>query len=102
MFSGCSNLTTLDLSDFDTRGAGTQVNDNGKIFENCSNLETIYVGERWDLYTRTNSSDNAECFTGCTSLVGGNGTTYSDSHKGIDYARIDGQGGTPGYLTRSE
>ena len=81
------------------KNATEGVNDNGRLFENCSKLETIYVGEYWDLYTRPNESDNAQCFSGCTSLVGGNGTVYSDSHKGIDYARIDGQDGNPGYLT---
>jgi len=38
-------------------------------------------------------------FKGCTSLVGGNGTKYSESHVTGEYARIDGEGGLPGYFT---
>ena len=37
-------------------------------------------------------------FGGCNSLVGENGTSYSTTHGGIEYARID-TAETPGYFT---
>ena len=39
MFSGCSNLTSVDVSGFDTRN----VTDMGTMFYNCSNLTSVDV-----------------------------------------------------------
>jgi hypothetical protein len=38
-------------------------------------------------------------FMNCTSLVGGQGTTYDDSHIDKTYAHIDGGPSNPGYFT---
>ena len=38
MFEGCSNLTTLNLSHFNT----TNVQYMNKMFLNCTNLESLY------------------------------------------------------------
>ena len=38
-------------------------------------------------------------FNNCTSLVGGQGTTYDDSHIDKTYAHIDGGTSNPGYFT---
>ena len=40
-------------------------------------------------------------FKNCTNLVGGAGTTYSDSMTGVGYAHVDGGPSNPGYLTRN-
>ena len=90
MFQGCSSLTILDLSNWNT----SSVDDMGSMFFLCTSLKTIVVGEGW-------STENAyayEMFSGCSSLVGGNGTAYSNGHNDAEYARIDAPG-TPGYLT---
>lgn len=43
MFANCPNLTSLDLSSFNTKGV--EYVDN--IFKNCSNLTTIYASENF-------------------------------------------------------
>ena len=92
MFAGCQLVTTLDLSNFDT----AQVKDTLAMFGSCSALKTISVGDGW---TTKNVTESTIMFSGCTSLVGGNGTKFSDSHTDAEYARIDTKG-TPGYLTK--
>ena len=93
MFVRCSNLTSLDLSSFNT----SQVTDMAYMFNSNSNLRTIYVGDGWSTAAVTNSN---YMFYNCTSLVGGQGTTYSDSNP-MDktYAHIDGGTSNPGYFT---
>ena len=90
MFRGCSSLTTLDLSSFDT----SNISSIHSMFQNCSNLRTIYASSLWNI---SSSADLRYAFSGCSSIVGGAGTTYSDS-SGI-YARIDNPPDSPGYLT---
>lgn len=65
------------------------------MFYGCSNLKTIYVSEGYDLSGVTNT---ASMFLGCTSLVGGNGTTYSDSYIDGQRVRAD-KSGQAGYFT---
>lgn len=119
MFVGCSELTTLDLSGFDTQnvtnmagmfygsnaltsldlsGWDTQnVTDMRQMFYNCSSLTTIYVSDGWTTDAVT-ASENM--FTGCTSLVGNEGTTFNINHTDKIYAHIDGGPSRPGYLSR--
>ncbi|MBO4804113.1 MAG: BspA family leucine-rich repeat surface protein, partial [Muribaculaceae bacterium] len=93
MFYGCSSLTSLDLSTFDTG----QVRDVQSMFERCSNLVTIYVNSDW--YVSPALSASMNIFYLCWSLVGGQGTVYDDAHHDGDYAHIDGGPDNPGYLT---
>ena len=44
MFSGCTNLETVDMSGFQS----TQTIDMYEMFENCINLKTIFVSEKED------------------------------------------------------
>ena len=119
MFTACYGLTSLDLSSFDTRNVTdmsemfyfctnllstnlrsfntSKVTDMHWMFFNCYGLRTIYAGNGWS----TEAVANAMLmFHGCTSLVGGQGTTYSESNPRDDtYAHIDGGPSNPGYFT---
>ena len=92
MFSYCLALTSLDLTSFDTSNVTYMYS----MFNFCCELTTIYVSSTWSTSANTNKS--ATVFDSCTKLVGGNGTTYSDSHIDATYARIDTVG-APGYFT---
>jgi surface protein len=93
MFLGCSSLTTLDLSTFNTSSVKSSMD---YMFSSCSALTTIYVS---DLWTTTNVTTGNEMFNACQNLVGGQGTSFSTSHRGLDYAHIDGGENNPGYFT---
>ena len=92
MFNRCSGLTSLDLSSFNTANLAATYG----MFNECSNLTTIYVGDGWNTDYVTSYG---QMFYLCDKLVGGAGTTYDDSHTGIEYAHIDGGPSNPGYLT---
>lgn len=108
MFSGYSNLPSLDLSNFDTRnvtsmrgmfnackGIGSldlsnfntqNVEDMSAMFIDCSNLTTIYVGDK---FVTTNVSNGANMFAGCKKLK-----DYTNSKTNHNYANC-----TTGYFT---
>ena len=90
MFSGME-LSSLDISSFDTSSVTTME----IMFYSSSNLKTIYASNKFII---SNVQDDAGMFLGCSSLIGGNGTKYSDDHFDKEYARID-TSSTPGYLT---
>jgi surface protein len=92
MFSGCSNLTNLDVSGFNTE----KVENMSGMFFNCFGLTTIYASSEWSTEKVTNGSN---MFYGCTNLVGGKGTTFDWDHTDYIYARIDGGPEAPGYFT---
>jgi surface protein len=93
MFYGCNNLTSLDLSSFDTQ----DVTSMGYMFQNCTALKTVYVGNAWSTAKVTASTN---MFRNCTSLVGGRGTTYNASNpQDKTYAHIDGGTANPGYFS---
>ena len=100
MFAYCSSLKTVDLSSFNT----SKVTDMGGLFAYCSDLETIYVDEtRWSTAAVTSENNgNSGLFYECGPLVGGNGTAYYDTYdtdgEDLEYARVD-KPGQPGYLT---
>ena len=119
MFTACYGLTSLDLSSFDTRNVTdmsemfyfctnllstnlssfntSKVTDMHWMFFNCYGLRTIYAGNDWNTAAVINAT---LMFHGCTSLVGGQGTTYSESNPRDDtYAHIDGGPSNPGYFT---
>jgi surface protein len=91
MFSDCTALTSLDLSNFNTAKVTTMQ----MMFSGCAALQTIY-GSDW---TKMAGLISARMFTNCASLVGGNGTAYSSAHVDAEYTRID-RPGTPGYFTQ--
>ncbi|MBR7018953.1 MAG: BspA family leucine-rich repeat surface protein, partial [Prevotella sp.] len=94
MFSGCSSLTSLDLSGFDTG----KVTDMSNMFSGCSSLVTIIVGDGWNTSSVMASSS---MFEGCSNIIGGNGTRYNAGFTDKTYARVDGRGGQ-GYLTAKQ
>ena len=91
VFNECSSLVTLDLSSWSIPKA-MKMDD---MFKNCSSLKTIYACEDWPFGELKGFSPT---FDGCISLVGGNGTTYSEQHADANFACID-RDGTPGYFT---
>jgi surface protein len=94
MFCDCENLTSLDLSNFNT----DKVKQLFFMFYGCYKLKTIYVGDGWVLSDAAiEISENV--FNGCNRLVGGKGTTYDVDHVDADYAHIDGGPSNPGYFT---
>ena len=118
MFGGCSSLTSLDLSHFDTttmkfrnffNGCSnievldltsfTKFSDLRGAFSGMSTLKTIYVADILDCDADSTTSDT---FKGCNALVGGGNppTTFAEAkitHGG--YARIDNPPDEPGYFT---
>ena len=93
MFYECPNLTSLDLSSFDT----SNVTDMREMFYNCTNLKTIYVGNNWSTSSVTNGN-GGYIFYKNTSIIGGNGTVYDSGHIDATYAHVDEED-NPGYLT---
>ena len=92
MFSGCSGLTSLDLSSFKTDSVTSMF----FMFSSCSELTTIYVTTDWNTKKIISSND---MFSGCTNLIGGAGTKYDPEHTNHTYAHIDGGKTNPGYFT---
>ena len=92
MFSYCSSLTSLDLSDFVTDKVVNAV----MMFYRCSNLVSIYAS---DTFHTEKLTDSRRMFYGCAALVGGAGTKYDGSYVDKEYARIDGGPSAPGYFT---
>ncbi|MBQ1629060.1 MAG: BspA family leucine-rich repeat surface protein, partial [Treponema sp.] len=94
MFGGCKALISLDVSKFDT----SKVTNMALMFKACNNLTTIYAAAGTDWGSIENiTSDNM--FLNCYSLKGCNNTVYDESKTDITYARIDGLDGKPGYFT---
>ena len=73
MFYVCTNLLSTNLSSFNT----SNVTDMHWMFFDCNSLRTIYAGNDWSTEAVINA---ILMFHGCTSLVGGQGTTYSESN----------------------
>ena len=105
MFKNCNSLTSLNLkhfhyyyheytkpSDTNTYYYGFYMED---MFLNCLALTTINT---YDSSYDDTSNVQSSVFYLCNSLVGGNGTTYSMSHRNSDYARVDTRE-HPGYFT---
>ena len=96
MFYNCLALTQLDVSGLDI----TKVTDTYQMFYSCTSLETIYAtaGTNWNLETITSSSS---MFHNCPKLVGGYGTIYTsatDQTQDKNRACIDTPD-HPGYFT---
>ena len=102
MFYCSENITSLDLGSFNT----LKVTDMSYMFGSCSKLTTIYVGDDWNTDNlQTTAIDAwtengwAFMFSSCPSIQGEQGTTFSQSYTGKEWARIDGGPNMPGYLT---
>ncbi|MBR3162859.1 MAG: BspA family leucine-rich repeat surface protein [Clostridia bacterium] len=97
MFNYCSELSVLDLSNFDT----SKIESCGEFFNNCNKLGKIIVGNNWDATVFT--SNGYSMFSNCYALVGEQGTTYNDDDlyetEDYTYAHIDGGQSNPGYLS---
>ena len=97
-FKNCKNITTLDLSNWDTTSVAGDMQD---TFDGCAKLTTIYVSDKFVI------TQKKSMFAGCNSLVGGSGTKYADilsatnadNAKNSKYAKIDGGESDPGYFT---
>ena len=101
MFYHCVNLTSLNLSNFNT----AQVTSMNNMFNTCENLKTIRVCGGWDTKKVTSEYGRDGVFTGCNNLVGESGTKYKTAKvSDVSYARLDGgpESSTPGYLTYSK
>ena len=119
MFSGSPNLTSIDVSHFDTRKVEemnrmfawtnftvldlssfntANVADMSEMFRESSLLHTVAVGDGWS--TENVQSDD-DMFRGCTSIVGCKGTTYSPGDYGSEFAHVDGGEDDPGYFVDS-
>ncbi|MBR4313401.1 MAG: BspA family leucine-rich repeat surface protein, partial [Lachnospiraceae bacterium] len=96
LFSYCKKVKFLDLSSFDT----SEVTNMYRMFDSCYALTEISVSGA--LYDTSKVTNGEAIFSGCGSLVGGRGTTFSDSD--FSYARIDGgpDSASPGYLTDAD
>ena len=93
MFSGCSSLTTIDLSNFNT----SNLTSTSEMFNGCRKLNKILVSNSF-VVSSVASSDHM--FFQCVNLVGGSGTIYNSSYIDKTYARVDGGSSNPGYFTR--
>ena len=61
MFDGCSSLSTLDLSRFDT----SQVTDMHAMFKNCKSLTTLDLSN----FQTSEVKNMGEMFSGCSTLT---------------------------------
>ena len=85
MFKGCSSLTSLDLSNFDTQNVTNMYG----MFYGCVNLATIYASDK---FVTTACSEDGEMFSGCEKLVGA--VPYDPNRVGKEMANY-----TTGYFT---
>lgn len=69
MFDGCSSLTSLDLSSFNTSGAANTAS----MFRNCSSLKQITFGNNFK------TSNTESMFQGCSSLTSLNLSSFNTS-----------------------
>ena len=91
LFLGCISLETIDLSTWKT----SSLTNISQMFTSMYSLKTIYVG---DNFNNSNVVSTSVVFGSSSSLVGGNGTIYSNDHIDSEYFRIDSPD-SPGYLT---
>ena len=85
MFSDCRALTTLDVSNFNTQN----VTDMSFMFFNCSALTTIYASDK---FVTTACKEDRNMFTSCDNLVGA--VSYDENKVGKEMANY-----STGYFT---
>lgn len=98
LFSGSTNLTSLDLTSFDTHNVVNMSN----MFNSCQNLTTILVGSGWN----TDAAQTTKgMFYNCYALEGSAGTLWQQDIHGnmnidmLSYAHVDGGTDNPGLLS---
>ncbi|MBR4264552.1 MAG: BspA family leucine-rich repeat surface protein [Bacteroidales bacterium] len=91
MFCNCDKLASLDLSSFKT----DNVTNMSGMFLNCSHLKAVFVSDKWSTKSVTKFN---YIFGGCKVLYGEKGT-HCESND-IKYACIDEGETKPGYFTR--
>ncbi len=98
MFSGCTRIKTLDLSNFDTANVKTM----RFMFWNCTSLEKIYASEKFVTtgIASNIANSNKDVFRNCTSLKGDQGTAFSENNTDSDYAHLDEGVTNPGYFSK--
>ncbi len=103
MFRNCTSLKILDLRIFttDTLGRGGSISE---MFANATALQRVIVDDSWAINFALAMPGTDGIFAGCTSIISGNGTTYDASKVSSKYAHIDGAtllffGAQPGYFT---
>lgn len=95
-FAGCSSLTELDLSTWDS----STIYSLWQTFRDCTNLEAIYVSDKWNLNGLNTEADyRFNTFSNCNKLIGGAGTVYSADMVTGNFAILDGGEANPGYFT---
>lgn len=92
MFMACWDLTHIDLSAWKLEQAETL-----SMFDNSS-INVIYATSAFAPKEGIGIVGH-DMFRGCGGLRGGNGTLWSSEHVDMDYARVDGLDGLPGYFT---
>ena len=95
LFNGCSSITSLDLSGFNT----ANVNYMWGMFNGCSRLKTIYIGDGWNMVNAYLWGD--DMFSSCYKLYGSKGSSFNQYGASENYARIDGGADAPGYFTKA-
>lgn len=98
LFSGCSNLYSLDLMHLDMG----KVKNVEYMFYLCSSLTAIYCNDDWSQLTNIENSDNM--FINCFNLAGDFGTTFADNSwlTGITCARPDVGSYSRGFFSSKE
>ena len=89
MFQGCRALTTLDVSSFDM----SKMINMESMFHECTALTTIYGNEDWDICSST-WEDGTGMFLSCTKLKGA--VEYNEYYTGSSMANP-----TTGYFTKT-
>ena len=93
MLNGCNRL----VGGTDGFVPSSTLTDLYYTFSSCSSLTTIYADSTWAL--PSSGISGSQCFYSCSnSLVGGNGTVWSNANTGYTYFRID-EASHAGYLT---
>ena len=96
MFDNCSNLTSLDLSNFNT----LNVTDMKSMFSGCSNIESIYVSDAWNTEKVTSSSG---MFSYCSNIIGEDYyTVYSSYFRDVAKAHYNAGGYLRDAATKNE
>ena len=94
MFNGCENLTSLSLANF----SSDKIENVTGMFKNNRKLTEIIATNKFDVKGKTGK----DMFLNCDSLVGSQGTAYSEAKvSDSSYAKEDGGKDDPGYFSTS-